>query len=116
MPKHRFRPSISRLLNLANRALRPADKFDYTVRKWVFGLPLEAQRSAFALSEVRTLATGPSTHLARRNNGLVSEVLAAIGRGLRAEYDLAQPIPERLARVLSELKQRESRRVLQSST
>ena len=36
-------------------------------------------------------------------NGLFNEVLAAIGRSLRAEYDLTEPIPARLADLLRQL-------------
>jgi len=34
---------------------------------------------------------------------VLSEVQAAIGRYLRAEYDLAQPLPARLARLAKQL-------------
>jgi hypothetical protein len=40
------------------------------------------------------------------SNGLLSEVQAAIGRYLRADYDLAQPIPDRLVDLLRQLEQR----------
>jgi len=35
----------------------------------------------------------------------MERVQAAIGRTLRAEYDLAQPVPERLAELLEEATQ-----------
>jgi hypothetical protein len=39
------------------------------------------------------------------SNGLFNEVQAAIGRYLREEYDLIEPIPARLADLLRQLDQ-----------
>jgi len=35
--------------------------------------------------------------VSKRSDGLLSELQLAIGRCLQADYDLAQPIPDRLA-------------------
>jgi hypothetical protein len=59
---------------LAERGFRYADELDYSVRRWMI-----------------------ADHPSRRRDGLLSELQLAIGRRLQAEYDLAQPIPARLA-------------------
>ena len=59
---------------LAERGLRYADELDYSVRR-------------------RVIADHPS----RRRDGLLSDLQLVIGRCLQADYDLAQPIPDRLA-------------------
>ncbi len=41
----------------------------------------------------------------RERSACMERVQAAIGRTLRAEYDLAQPVPERLAELLEEATQ-----------
>ena len=79
------------LVALAERWFRPVDRLDYMIRRWVIPVPLEVNRSTAA---------------SMRSNGLLSEVQAAIGRYLRAEYDLAQPIPGRLVDLLRQLEQR----------
>jgi Anti-sigma factor NepR len=79
------------LLALAERWIRPLDRLDYMIRRWAIPVPLEVNRSAAA---------------SMLSNGLLSEVQAAIGRYLRAEYDLAQPIPDRLVDLLRQLEQR----------
>jgi hypothetical protein len=109
----RLKPAFSHLLSLAERALLPADKLDYTIRKCVVGVPVEAISDGYR--SYTPAAVSPI--VAARNNGLVSEVLAAIGGRLRAEYDLAQPVPERLASLLLALEQRSKERgaALQSS-
>ena len=79
------------LLAMDERWLRPVDRLDYMIRRWAIPVPLEVNRSAAA---------------SMLSNGLLSEVQAAIGRYLRAEYDLAQPIPDRLVDLLRQLEQR----------
>jgi hypothetical protein len=59
---------------LAERGLHYADELDYSVRRWVI-----------------------ADHPSRRRDGLLSNLQLVIGRCLQAEYDLAQPMPARLA-------------------
>jgi len=69
---------------LAERGFRYADELDYLVRGWVIpDHPSQASRSPGNVS--------------KRSDGLLSELQLAIGRCLQADYDLAQPIPDRLA-------------------
>jgi len=50
------------------------------------------------------------SHLrSRERSACLEQVQAAIGRTLRAEYDLAQPMPERLAELLEEATQEPDR-------
>lgn len=80
----------SKLLALAERWLRPADKLDYLISRWVIPVSYEVRRS--------------TPHRASmRNNRQLSEIPAAIGRYLQAEYDLAQPIPARLVDLVRQL-------------
>ena len=68
---------------LAERGLRYADELDYSVRRWV--IPDRLSQAS------RSPATYP-----RRGVGLLSDLQLVIGRCLQADYDLAQPIPDRL--------------------
>ena len=117
MPKHddhRKNAAKSQLLALAERGLQPADQLDYLIRRWVIPVYFEASRSVASTPLFRWSL--PRKHSASRStphreastwsNGLLSEVQAAIGRYLRAEYDLAQPIPARLVDLLRQLEQR----------
>jgi hypothetical protein len=66
---------------LAERGLRYADGLDYSVRRWVIAdHPSQASRSPAPM----------------RSDGLLSDLQLVIGGCLQAEYDLAQPIPDRL--------------------
>jgi hypothetical protein len=79
-----------KLLALAERWLRPVDKLDTMISRWIIPLPFEVSRS--------------TPHRASmQNNSQLSEIPAAIGRYLRAEYDLAQPIPARLVELVRQL-------------
>ena len=73
--------------------LRPVDHLDYMIRRRVIPTPFE-----FRLSFPPTQLGTPG-----KNSGLLREVLAAIGRRLRAEYDVAQPMPARLVELLQQL-------------
>ena len=67
---------------LAERGLRYADELDYSVRRWVIAdHSSQASRSPVPM----------------RSDGLLSDLQLVIGRCLQAEYDLAQPMPARLA-------------------
>ena len=79
-------------LTLAERGLHPADKLDYSIRQWAIAdHPSRARQS-------------PSAYPIQ-SDGLLSELQAAIGRYLRAEYDLTQPLPERLVILVREVEQ-----------
>jgi hypothetical protein len=77
-------------LTLAERGFRYADELDYSVRRWVIpDHPSQASRSP---------ATNPM-----RSDGVLSDLQLAIGRCLQAEYDVAQPIPDRLAALVRDI-------------
>jgi hypothetical protein len=60
----------------------------------------ESDRPAAATARTpRQLGSTARARTARRRDGALSEVQAAIARALGAEYDLAQPLPDRLARL-----------------
>ncbi len=105
MPKHddhREDAAKSQLLalveRLAERGLHPADQLDYLIRRCVIPVPFETRPLPRRHSREVRRSTG--------NSGLLREVQAAIGKYLRAEYDLAQPIPTRLVDLLRQLEQR----------
>jgi hypothetical protein len=98
---------------LVQRGLHFADRMDYLIRQWVIPEYYEISRSPspppfFRWSWLSKHARGVSRSTPP-SSGL-SEVQAAIGRYLRAEYDLAQPIPDRLVDLLSKLEQRSGKR------
>ena len=77
-------------LTLAERGFRHADELDYLVRRWAIpDHPSQAGRS-------------PATYPKQRD-GLLSELQLVIGRCLQAEYDLAQPVPDRLAALVRDI-------------
>jgi hypothetical protein len=90
-----------RVLAYPERWLRPADRLDLAIRRWATPMPPKVNQSVAA-----TRAVSGST--ARRDVSTrdFAEVQAAIGRYLRAEYDLAQPIPARLVDLVRQLEQR----------
>jgi len=102
------------LLALAERWLRPADQLDYMIRRWLIPVPFEANRSvASTLHLRRSLLLKRSQSVAQsmpqasmRSNGPLSEVQAAIGQRLRAEYAPERSIPARLANLLKQFEQR----------
>ena len=67
--------------------LRPADRLDYFIRRSLIPIRFESQAERERVP---------------RNNAILREIQTAIGRGLRAEYDLGQPIPARLVLLLRE--------------
>ncbi len=106
----------ARLLAAAERWLHFADQLDYLIGRWVIPVPYGDSRSVAAtplfrwsLPRKHSRAVSRSTphrKASMRSNGLLSEVQAAIGRCLSAEYDLAQPIPDRLVDLVRQLEQR----------
>ena len=79
-------------LTLAERGFHPADKLDYSIRQWV-------------IPDHPSCASQSPSAYPIQSDGLLSELQAAIGRYLRAEYDLAQPLPERLVILVREVEQ-----------
>jgi hypothetical protein len=87
------------------RCLRPADRLDYAIRRLITPVPLEVN------SVAATRRVSPSTprREASRNEALLTDIQAAIGRYLFTEYDLAQPTPDRLTHLLIQLEQPDGR-------
>jgi Anti-sigma factor NepR len=92
----------TRVLAYPERSLRPADRPDLAVRLWATPMPPKVNQSVAA-----TRGISGSTPLRDVSTRDFAEVQAAIGRYLRAEYDLAQPIPARLVDLLRQLEQRD---------
>jgi Anti-sigma factor NepR len=94
--------TAARVLAYPERWLRPADRLDLAIRRWLTLVASEVNQPAAATRGV-TRST-PRRDVSMRN---FVEVQAAIGRRLRAEYDLAQPIPARFIDLLRQLEQRD---------
>ena len=75
-----IRALIDALLARGEKLLRPADRLDYLIRQWL--IPIRFEPSVRREEEAL-----------RRSSVILTELQAAIGRRLRAEYDIAQPIP-----------------------
>jgi Anti-sigma factor NepR len=93
--------TAARVLAYPERWLRPADRLDLAIRRWLTLVPSEVNQPAATRSITRST---PRRDVSMRN---FVEVQAAIGRRLRAEYDLAQPIPARFIDLLRQLEQRD---------
>jgi hypothetical protein len=97
-------PNKALVLTLAEICLRPADLLDTAIRRLVTaGLARDTRPEP----RISSLGAGASTQRQppMTMDGSLSEVQAAIGRHLRAEYDLAQPIPGRLVELLRKLEE-----------
>jgi hypothetical protein len=90
----------SRLYNWLERCLRPADRLDYAIRRWVIPVPPVVNRPVAA----RRGALASRSNVSR-SKVLLTDIQAAVGRCLLAEYDAAQPMPARLADLLRQLEQ-----------
>jgi hypothetical protein len=103
MPKHDEYKEIARavlahtagLLGLAERWLRRANQLDYVVRRRLIPVPFEKATRSMPHKEASIL-----------RSGLSSDIQAAIGQRLRAEYALERSMPARLANLLKEFEQR----------
>ena len=84
-----------RVLAKAERWLRPADRLDYAIRRWLIPITLD--------DRVR-----PLRHEAASigRSGLSSDIQGAIGQQLRTQYALERSVPARLANLLREFEQR----------
>ena len=109
-PAHRADASTAHLIAAAERFVHFADQVDYSIRRWVVPHD-EADRPAAApmrssLARQPARASAPRARAARRRDSSLSEMQAAIARALGAEYDLAQPLPDRLADLLRQIERR----------
>jgi hypothetical protein len=95
------------LLTLAERWLRPADQLDRIVRRLVIPVA-DDFTSVIAPTSSRS---SPSSTASMRITAALNDVQLAIGRALRAEYDLAQPVPARLVDLLRQLEQQDGESV-----
>ena len=83
---------MASLLARAEGWLRPADQLDYAIRRWLIPIRLET--------------TAPDQRIFVKSSGLSRDLLAHIGSCLRAQYNLAQPIPHQLNDLLQEFERR----------
>jgi Anti-sigma factor NepR len=83
------------LASAAERWLRPANQLDYMIRRTVIPSAREPLRGVSRST--------PRGKASLWNSERLLEVQEAIGRCLRAQYDLAQPIPARLVELLRQL-------------
>jgi hypothetical protein len=98
------------------RWLRPVDRLDYQIRRRLIPLYVEGSWSVVASPRFESsLAPGhfpgtsgsmPMRVSSTRGQGVLSEVQAAIGRYLRSEYDVMQPMPTGLIDLLTQFEQR----------
>src|SRR6516225_8170476 len=99
---------------LGERWLSPANKLDYLIRRRVVpDHPCDSDRAIARAPPFRSPSRYRSWEFARmtlhspatRENSLLHEIQAAIGRCLRAEYDVSEPIPDRLMALLRRVEQ-----------
>jgi hypothetical protein len=109
-PVHRADTPAAPLIAAAERCFHLADQVDYSIRRLVIPAHDEVDRPAAARlrSSVAPSASraAPRANVGWRREGALSEMQAAIARALGAEYDLAEPLPDRLADLLRQLQQR----------
>jgi len=79
---------MASLLDRGEQWLRRADRLDYRFRRW--------------LMPIRCEARAPPKKASLRSRGLLTELQAEIGGRLRAQYNVVQPVPPQLARLLRE--------------
>ena len=80
------------------RWLRPVDDFDYLIRRWLTPVHFEEP----------TQSTPPKKVFVQRTAPLSSYVQHAIGQHLRLQYALESSLPLRLAKLATEVEQRNS--------
>ena len=79
------------VLAVAERSLRPVDRLDYAIRRYLIPVPFKEARS-IPPREVPV--------------GLQSNIPYAIGQQLRSQYTVERSLPSRLAHLLREFEQR----------
>ena len=100
---HAANVPAGRFLTWPERCLRPADRLDHAIRRWVIQVPPVVNQPVAATRGATQSASRS------RSKALLTEIQAAVGRCLRAEYDTAQPMPARLVDLLRQLEQRDGR-------
>ena len=82
------------MLAVADRWLRPADRLDHILRRWLIPVPFEGIR--------------PMRHkeASIRRSGLSSDIQQVIGQRLRERYAVERSLPARLANLIREFEQR----------
>jgi hypothetical protein len=96
--------SPGRLHTWPERCLGPADRLDYAIRRLV--TPVAPEVSPVAATRRVSRSTRAEKLSA---TALLTNIQVPIGRYLFAEYDLEQPIPERLTHLLIQLEQPDGR-------
>jgi hypothetical protein len=100
------------LMTAAGRCLRLADQVDYSIRRMVIP-PDERMERAAAVARIHSARTDrarPRRAAAMRDRGALSALQSAIARALGAQYDTAEPLPDRLADLLRQLERRDGDR------
>lgn len=88
---------LARMLDEAERWLRPIDGFDYLVRRWL--IPVRFQEPP---------QSNPAKKALVQLNGLSSDIQHAIGERLRAQYVVEPSLPARLTKLLRDFEQQNS--------
>ena len=97
------------LVTAAARCIKLADQVDYSIRRMVIAPDAGMERAAAAarLRSARTGRAPPRRAAAMRNRGALSALQSAIARALGAQYDVSEPLPDRLADLLRQLERRD---------
>jgi hypothetical protein len=90
----------------AERCIRFADRVDYSIRRMVIPADDGMDRAVARGRSARAVGR-PTPRRTARSRGALSELQAAIARALRAEYEPAEPLPDRLADLLRRLELRD---------
>lgn len=84
------------------RCLRPADRLDHAIRRLVIPVPPVVNRPVAARRESSQSASRINVS---QRKALLTDIQAAVGRCLFAEYDTAQPMPGRLTDLLRQFEE-----------
>ena len=107
-PTRRAEPPADKLplRAAAERCIRFADRVDYSIRRVVIPADDGMDRAVARGRSARAVARQTPRRTAR-SRGALSEMQAVIARALRAEYEPAEPLPDRLADLLRRLELRD---------
>jgi hypothetical protein len=86
---------MDRIVDAAERWLRPVDNIDHLVRRWLIPVRFEDPTISTQLKELSVQHAELSSHIQQ-----------AIGQHLREQYAVERSLPSRLANLLSEFEQR----------
>ena len=104
--------AAAHLIAAAGRCVHVANQVDYSIRRWMIPAHDEPDRPVAAAARARSAVVRQASPVPRakasrpQRAGALSEVQVAIARALGAEYDLAEPLPNRLADLLRQLERR----------